>query len=198
MNILNPGIRGGDISPPWFRPNSYSFYCLNEWISGSWPAAVCEEVNSGKFLFIFTPWMNESWPTWGGGHIDWSWPAAQECQEIAKYICFPCVFCNSHPKSGPQAASQIFIFTPNEYEYLPLGARFRANIRSRTPNLYLFLPIEWMNIWSPAGPEPGRGKFSPQRIIFLPCREQRIGIRWSRQCKNKGFNLAICISLIPD
>ena len=46
--------------------------------------------------------------------------------------------------SGTCNSKRILMFTPNEYEYVPLGVRFRANLRSRTPNLYLFIAIELM------------------------------------------------------
>ena len=166
MDILNPGLRGEEFSAPWFRQTFYFFYALNEWISGSWPAAVCEEVNSGKFLFFYA--LNE----WILAHLGWRtyWLELASCPEMSRnrrIHLFSLRFLQFPSKIGPAGGIPNLYFYPQRIWIFASGSPIQGKY-SIANTRFLFIFTHWMNEYlEPGGPWTWLGQiFTPTNNIF--------------------------------
>ena len=147
------------LRPEWM--NIWSLACGSPW-----------RCHLQQIFIFFTPWMNESWPARGGGHIDWNWPGAQKMTRNGRDpLCslrFPCFSSKIRPGNGTRQQVFIFFYAMDEWILAagsPIPYKYPIVI---TKFLFIFTP--WMNEYL----EPGRRwtrvsqTFTPMNNIFRP------------------------------
>ena len=152
MNISNLGLQIFHFLDLQIRP--YFYFSLRlEWMN-IWDLA-CRVLPRGRgqqiFISLRLEWMNPGPMGWRpilAGTGQRAW----KWSEIAEILCFPCVF-----------------------------HAFPSKIRSGNgpePWIFIFLPLEWMNIWSPAGISQTREwPGTPNFYFFYPSNEWISGAR---------------------
>jgi len=185
----------------------------------------------GKFLFLFTPWMNEYL---GRGRIgvprepaqvnfysflprEWMNPAQagwhapladtgrgpEICPEWWKSFVFLAFSMHSGRKSVPTKGPG-YSFLPREWMNISARSRHISLIHACMGWIFIFLPREWMNIsaggWDVDLFMPSAQiliSFYPRHESWMPPAGARALIHGWLGVKNKNFNLAACIFMIP-